>query len=456
VIHPTQFEKDNKYSECCQRTLRLIELLNGDASLDSLRRIGSEDRAKAFTPEPVILPVTDILFDAWSLTSIREPLPGRPPVEPYLHGIADWQPPEVHVAWRTEVERITGDLRNEYPPELLLDEYPLEAHELLKEPTHRALKQFQELAKRLDGSATPVWVLNSDGSVDVVTLDKLVDKPLKDRLADKTVIFAPSAGGLNKDGMLDGKAAATPGVSLDVADTDKRRRVENDETIPPKMHIVLTIWLPLSDQSDSPGVDEEEIKRTPWHWCKLRNEGERSASKPVLWEVHVSDVVKRTREILGSLDLPEDLKQAILQAAEFHDHGKKRRLFQRILGNDDPNVWLAKSGKNARRIKETYRHEFGSLLDVNGQVTGKHRDLILHLIAAHHGRGRPHFTQDEAFDRERDGDEAQRMAVEVPQRFAQLQRQYGRWGLAYLESLLRVADWSASEKPSSYVTENQE
>lgn len=451
VFHPplTQFEND-KYSQACKRTFELIESLERDASLEALRRLDPEKRKEAFTPEPVIPPVTDILFDAWSLTSIREPLPGRPPVEPYLHGIADWQPPEVHVAWRAEVERITGDLLNDYPPDLLLDEYPLQPHELLKEPTNRALKQFQELAKRFDKQPKPVWVLSSDGMVQVVTLEELVEKPLKDRLGDKTILLPPSVGGL-EGGMLNGKATPPVEGSLDVADTTLRRRVENDESIPQKMHIVMTIWLPTTTDTDSSGVVEEEIEKTPWHWCKLRNEGERSATKPVLWEVHVRDVEERARHIAANLDLADDLMQAILMAAAFHDHGKRRRLFQRMLGNDDPNVWLAKSGKKARRIKETYRHEFGSLLDVDALVTGEHRDLILHLIAAHHGRARPHFTQDETFDRERDGEEVERTAAEVPRRFARLQRQYGRWGLAYLESLLRVADWSASENPSEYV-----
>ena len=34
------------------------------------------------------------------------------------------------------------------------------------------------------------------------------------------------------------------------------------------------------------------------------------------------------------------------------------------------------------------------------------------------------------------------------ERFAKLQRKYGRWGLAYLESLLRAADYAASSSPS--------
>jgi CRISPR-associated endonuclease/helicase Cas3 len=78
------------------------------------------------------------------------------------------------------------------------------------------------------------------------------------------------------------------------------------------------------------------------------------------------------------------------------------------------------------------------------------KELVLHLVAAHHGRGRPHFPADEAFDPQATFAENFRLAAEVPQRFARLQRRYGRWGLAYLESLLRAADWDASANPSAF------
>jgi CRISPR-associated endonuclease/helicase Cas3 len=72
--------------------------------------------------------------------------------------------------------------------------------------------------------------------------------------------------------------------------------------------------------------------------------------------------------------------------------------------------------------------------------------LVLHLIAAHHGRGRPHFEADEVFDPNHRNEDCLAVAQEVPRRFAKLQRMYGWWGLAYLESLVRAADILASQR----------
>jgi len=453
VFYPTEeeFKKDDKYDQACAKTLELLRKLNGNASPDALGRLDPAERQAAFTPSPTILPATDILFDAWALTTIRDKLPGRPPVEPYLHGIAEWQPPETHVAWREEVGRITGDLLNEYKPADLLDAYPLKPHELLREPSYRAFKQFEAMARRLDGTTIPVWLLDDAGAVEVLTLAELADKDQKDRINGKTVLLPPAAGGLNSNGMLDGDAPAPEESSLDVADTAERVRVwSDDERYDDKtadMHCVRRIAFPSGEDEDA----EEKL----WEWFTRINQGDPSAKKPVLWDVHVGDVERIAAEIVDRLPLSKDIQFAVKFAAKYHDHGKKRKQFQRMLGNTNPNVWLAKSGKKGGRMAETYRHEFGSLLDVgNGPgfqaLNDDMKDLVLHLIAAHHGRGRPHFPPDEAFDPERPQTDAERLAAEAPRRFARLQRKYGRWGLAYLESLLRAADWAASNKPSSF------
>jgi CRISPR-associated endonuclease/helicase Cas3 len=81
------------------------------------------------------------------------------------------------------------------------------------------------------------------------------------------------------------------------------------------------------------------------------------------------------------------------------------------------------------------------------ELSPEMQDLVLHLIAAHHGRARPHFPVEEAFDSKHEGLATAELAIETPRRFARLQRKYGRWGLAYIESLVRAADYFASANP---------
>jgi CRISPR-associated endonuclease/helicase Cas3 len=183
---------------------------------------------------------------------------------------------------------------------------------------------------------------------------------------------------------------------------------------------------------------------------------------PVLWEVHIGDVVKNATDIVNCLSLSDDLKESIIFAARFHDHGKRRKKFQTVLGNFKyPALILAKSGKKGGRIDEPYRHEFGSLLDVQLDQAFKNlnleqQEIVLHLIAVHHGYGRPHFPVELAFDPEPPpGSDSAAVTIAVPQRFARLQRKFGRWGLAYLESLLRAADYAASGKPSKFVEDEK-
>ena len=63
----------------------------------------------------------------------------------------------------------------------------------------------------------PVWLLDDDGKVQVLTVAELADKDEKERIEGTTVLLPPSAGGL-EGGMLNGSAAAPETGSLDVAD----------------------------------------------------------------------------------------------------------------------------------------------------------------------------------------------------------------------------------------------
>jgi len=464
--HPAENENEKPYEKSRWATLSLLQSLpkrddgRHDASPLALGSLPADKRQEAFTPPPVILPSSDILFDAWALTTVRTKMPGRPPVEPYLHGIRDWEPPRTSVAWREEVHLLdTDDLPARNQPEDLLEEYPLKPHELLSDTSERVLKELSAMHKRLNGDDCPIWLVGERGEVEVLSLKTLLDTDKKRAIENITVLLPPLVGGLS-DGMLKGTSKDANDVADMIVGTIERRiRIMSDDpaysTKTNGMRLVRSIEL-------NPDKEDDAEPRT-WDWYKLNPlEGGRTAQQPVLWDIHVGDVERGVAPIMKGLSLPGEIAQAVSVAARLHDHGKRRAQFQATLGNRAyPGRVLAKSGRAGARLPETYRHEFGSLTDATAdeefkKLTPEMQDLVLHLIAAHHGRARPHFPIDEAFDPDHAQTVTDPIACDVPRRFARLQRRYGRWGLAYLESLLRAADWAASAEPSAFETQTKE
>jgi len=450
VVYPEILDEKHALTPARKATLTLLEKLNGNASPRALGSLDPNERRAAFSPEPVIPAATDILFDAWSLTSIRGKMSGRPAVEPYLRGIRDWEPPETHVAWRKEVKEITGEHLERHRPEDLLEDYPLKPHELLRDLSDRVFKHLEQLAKRHGGQ--PVWLLGAHGTIEVMTMETLTDKRGKVGIQGCTVILPPSLGGLS-DGMLDGRSeqandvADAPGVRIRVwsDDPDYSNKVSG-------MRRVRFI--------EFQSAEDDDAEPRNWDWFEaFPAGGGRTAEKPVELHTHVDDVVGHLKRFLENLSLAPEIEDALMLAARLHDEGKRRERFQITLGNREyPEILLAKSGRKGARVPEPFRHEFASVLDAQGDpdsegLSDDLKDLVLHLIAAHHGRARPHFDPDEAFDPERSSAEAEELAMKTPRRFARLQRRYGRWGLAYIESLLRAADWAASAEPSVSVNE---
>jgi CRISPR-associated endonuclease/helicase Cas3 len=456
VVFPSKFDDKDKLKPAREATLEILRGLNGDASPKALADLREFPGLKlkireAFTPEPVIPPATDFLFDAWALTSIRKPMAGRPPVEPFLHGIADWEPPETLVAWRDEVGIITGDLLGLYHPEDLLDDYPLLPHEVLRAPSDRVFKELEAMAARQPEG--PAWVVDERGEVETTTMHELADKERKGAVENRTVLLPPSVGGLTISGMLDGKSQEASDVAdaaVDEKGRPRRQRVWDDAEISEGLRVVRIIdTRPDADEGEGEGEGGEASRRL-WQWCERPREGGRTANRCVKWDEHVGHVVDYAKQIVRDLGLPQELAEAVRVAAQLHDHGKRRERFQLMLGNRDPDIVLAKSnGRIAARFAEPFRHEFASVLEAEGDpefgaLREDMQDLVLHLIGAHHGRARPHFDPEEGFDPERPSEDAEKLRLETPRRFARLQREYGRWGLAYLESLLRAADWAAS------------
>jgi CRISPR-associated endonuclease/helicase Cas3 len=450
-------------------TLDLLQALKGDASPAALGALDPTARNAAFAPEPIIVDATDILFDAWAMTTIREAMPGRPPVVDYLHGVATWEPPCTHVAWRDEVDLVTSDLLERYPAQELLEDYPLKPHELLTDRTSRVLDTLTKLASQHSSpELVPIWIVDQDGRTDVTsTLGDITGgdrQATVQRLADCTLLLPPSHCS-PVDGLLTREGGSSNSRdSSDVADMwsgedDHPLRMRTFDERPPPLGMRLVRRIRIGDADDADGDDER--RESTWSWYEVPRmadtDGSRTAAKPVLLEVHSSDVEREAERIVSRLPLAPGLKRAVVIAAKLHDIGKVRQLWQRSIGNFDPSRTLAKSGGSMRPLDVTaYRHELGSVIDADDQgllaeLEPDERELALHLIAAHHGRARPHFPVDELFDPEARQADLSDLAHAIANRFVALQRRFGRWGLAYLESLVRAADYAASAQPSAVI-----
>ena len=474
VVHPKEFDHTNPLDERRARTLKLLQCLES-VNPNALEMLPQMQREQAFTPAPECLPLTDILIDAWSLTSIPTRMPGRPPVGPYLHGIAEHQEPETRVAWREEVGAITADdMLADHPPSDLLEAYELKPHELLRDTSRRVFEELRTLAQRFGDR--PVWLLDDSGDLatrhTLRTLTARDDGPIRHR----TVLLPHDVGGLDSSGMLDGNAQANGDsvepINNDVADEiwvpeehgksgEERRRLRvrvdrRDADEARGMRVVRTIRWPDAEH-------EQDVPPRVWYWFERPSikENSRHAIQPVTLDVHVGDVERTLDDILSRLSLGPALVSSLRLAARWHDLGKRRDRWQRSVGRPDDlhSTWFAKSGRDwVGRRESSYRHEFGSLLDVTGldecaefhALEAMAQDLVLHLVACHHGMARPHFNPDQTLDDNHPVEAAEAMAIAVTSRFARLQRRFGHWGLAYIESVFRAADWRASASPSEY------
>jgi CRISPR-associated endonuclease/helicase Cas3 len=172
-------------------------------------------------------------------------------------------------------------------------------------------------------------------------------------------------------------------------------------------------------------------------------------------------------------------------AAAHHDEGKRDPRFQLMLHAGDrwqhaaATALLAKSGMDPadraafQRAQQLagypagMRHEALSariaamLLTHAADPARADPDLVLHLVASHHGYSRPLLppvTDPAPVDVEVTLDgiahgaltTARTIDWDSPARFARLCQRHGRWGLALLESIVRLADiWCSARSEES-------
>ena len=206
---------------------------------------------------------------------------------------------------------------------------------------------------------------------------------------------------------------------------------------------------------------------------------------------HLRHVAAEAESLCAALDVEPATRATVVRAARWHDLGKAHPVFQDTMrrGLDgraaSPDVLLAKTIGRTRHQRAYFRHELASALAfLAHEHWSRDADLVTYLIAAHHGKVRMNLRAlpREAAPKDPDragsrfargvweGDELPPFDLENgehweggslllsimelgwdevsreswTERTRELLARLGPFRLAWLETMLRVADWRAS------------
>lgn len=231
------------------------------------------------------------------------------------------------------------------------------------------------------------------------------------------------------------------------------------------------------------------------------NDPDSRKDHPVPLTAHLGHVAKEAEALCETLGVKGAERDAVVTAARWHDVGKAHAAFQRRLTTDDPEAFprpeglLAKARAYDRTIRDKeedrayFRHELASALAFLAHYGwAREADLAAYLIAAHHGKVRLSLR---ALPKEQPAPDGRRFARGVwegdnlpavdlghcegwpggalvlsvmdlgrddetgaswTERTRALLDRYGPFRLAWLETLVRLADWRASEAEQKGVT----
>lgn len=179
------------------------------------------------------------------------------------------------------------------------------------------------------------------------------------------------------------------------------------------------------------------------------------ADRPQRLDDHQRWARKCARGIAKRLGLDRKYADLLALSARLHDEGKRAVRWQRAFKapgagrpcTETKEPYAKTKGPIDFDILDGYRHELGSLPYVEAhyefrKLSTDDQELVLHLIAAHHGYARP-VIGTSGWD-DYPPSIADERAREIALRFARLSRRWGPWGLAWWEALLRAADQAAS------------
>jgi CRISPR-associated endonuclease/helicase Cas3 len=374
----------------------------------------------ATTSAPLRPALTRAVVDAWSMTSL-ESHTGRPEIEPWLRGWIEDDPPQTEIVWRTYLPvrgSKVGDSAEIKPAiEAFFQAAPLHTSEILETETFRVLEWLADRAKALLSACKkggePEGTVGSRDVVAIIltkagkfrralpvdefqAVDKSRREELHSLLANSTVIVDVRIAGL-KEGLLDPKDTSipraaddgqpwTPAIGYRIRNVDAGQEVPRDPKFRERFRFAAEVtedgeplrWL-IVEKEHNDSADEDD----------------RSAGNPQLLKDHRDWAEERARALAKTLGLTSEFEEALCAAAFLHDEGKQAPRWQSAFnapGGDD--AWAKTEGPINYALLDGYRHEFGTLVSVETnerlqRLSEEHRELALHMIAAHHGFARP-------------------------------------------------------------------
>ena len=425
----------------------------------------------------------------WEWTKTTTPPEGEAPVEPYFSGIATARL-SVALLWRAHLPAAGKRLWPRGTDREAIDVPLAEARDVLGDDAIRRLAPNGVTVEAVSASTLRpgdrIVVASDAGHIDRFGWNPAATDPVPDAsLAELGLPLDAVAIRRLCGAELGGLVDTALGISADERDIDEAQRSEAVSDIlatlrdtPAPAAWEEAQWTEFVDRL-RPRVLEprNEVPRLPVERPAgeaLSDEFDELSLGPVAVELdgHGRAVGARARTLAERIGLPDDLVEVVGRAATLHDIGKADARFQRWL---DPRresaSLLAKSDTprhrwEAMRVSSGWprggRHEDLSARLVCAWLAQRpdwgcplQRDLLVHLVISHHGKGRPLVPP------AGDGTAGSVSAVvegvsvaanadlamvdwEQPGRFHRLQVRLGPWGLALLETLLIRADHAVS------------
>ena len=440
---------DPIYGESVRATWKELERLDREGPID----IGPQSLAgfpeEAAAPRPQAPLLLNTHMDAWVQTN-PQPIVD-PPIEWFLHGIQQDRIREVAIVWRRDLTDRALKLVPPRQAEFL--SVPMDAaRSWLTEGPEIDVADVQGFGLEESETDHPVghcvrW--NGVGEAteviavaDIQPGDTLVVSPDRGGLISGS--WDPSSEAevedLGDEAQFEHRRRVTLRLDPELATIAKlmgTRPSPDEETDAERpLHDRVREWLQLNETNGQPewlagvlkrlrrGFDCTPVGRESDEPCGYyilteRNRGARTpVTDPSLMDGsdeagsmtgaavtlsrHLEGVAERARRTAERLDLPRDIVDDLWLAGRLHDIGKADRRFQEQLVGGDPvrlemlDKPLAKSlpaVPKIRRYPIGMRHELGSvaLVDSTPEVLAPAHDpeLVLHLIATHHGWARP-------------------------------------------------------------------